>query len=129
VLRRSLSMQAILYADPWKGLDRTLSCHDVLSGDAGLRHFHSRLAQFSGQGRTCNRDPFPWPATYCTISCRANRRRCCAPFPALCNMLVLGHMVTWLLETPPFHPFRGLQDHWLLACLELRELKASLADH
>jgi hypothetical protein len=45
-------MQAILYADPWKGLDRTLSCHDVLSGDAGLRHFHSRLAQFSGQGRT-----------------------------------------------------------------------------
>jgi hypothetical protein len=121
-------MQAILYADPWKDLhrlDRALSWHDVLSGDAGLRHFHSRLALFSGQGRTAIVTPGLQP----TISCRANRRRCCAPSPALCNMLVLGHMVTWLLKLPPFYPFRGLQDHWLLACLELTELKASLADH
>jgi hypothetical protein len=32
------------------------------------------------------------------------------------------HVALW-------HPFRGLQDHWLLACLELREWKASLVDN
>jgi len=95
--------------------------------DSGI--FIRDLLSSADRARTVLRTAIVAPGLQPTISCRANRRRCCAPFPALCNMLVLGHMVTWLLEIPPFHPFRGLQDHWLLACLELRELKASLADH
>lgn len=34
----------------------------VLSGDAGLRHFHSRSCSVQRTGPSCDRDP--WPATY-----------------------------------------------------------------
>jgi hypothetical protein len=94
-------MQAILYADPWKDLDRTLSCHDVLSGDAGLRHFHSRLAQFSGQGRTCNRDP--WPATYNFLpSQSATLLRPIFRIMQHASARTYGHVAA---KVPPFYPF------------------------
>jgi hypothetical protein len=96
-------MQAILYADPWKDLhrlDRALSWHDVLSGDAGLRHFHSRLAQLSGQGRTAIVNP--WPATYNFLpSQSATLLRPISRIMQHASARAYGHVAA---KTPPFLP-------------------------
>lgn len=81
-----------------RGLALARRTVEAVMPDSGI--FIREHVHFSRQGRPAIVTHGLQP----TVSCRANRRRYCAPSSALCNMLVLHNVVTWSLRIPLFQP-------------------------